>query len=112
MDSYENKMVAVSRELRDVLEREQDDIVKCNIAGMQHYVLIKENLIKEMQDPANNALWYSEADIPELQSLMKRIVELTASNEKLLFNTREQVAAKLTALQTVRKAVKAYRASK
>ncbi|MBF0505333.1 MAG: hypothetical protein HQL09_00715 [Nitrospirae bacterium] len=108
MNIEENRMVLKCREFINILEREQVDIVECHVDGLQHYFLIKENLMNEMQDPANAALWNLEADVFELQSLMKRIVDLTASNEKSLQETRERVAAKLFDLQNSKAAVNAY----
>ena len=91
----ENNMVSACRRLLDILALEQVDIAECNLDAIQHCILIKENIMKEMQDPANAASWNSEAHIHEFRDLMNLITEHTALNEKALLRMREQLSAKI-----------------
>lgn len=109
IQTEENRIIVLCRELLGILEKEQVEIAEHNLDNLEHYGSLKAGLIKEMQLPANSGLWNSNPEhTAEIRSLMEKIVDINGSNEKALLNIKEEIFTGISTIQETKTAHKAY----
>ena len=109
MSTDDSKAVEVCRKLLDLLEKEQLDIEKSDLDGIERNCLLKMELLKEL-DEINKA----EPASPNknrkaaIEPLLKKIVDLNEVNTEAVRNLKKDVLNEITSGHKKRGAFKAY----
>ncbi len=111
MKTDENEIILLYERLLDAAVHEKNEIAQRNLDRIEHYCSLKENLIKELEELNNNGktLISSHRERAEIESLIKKIIDLNKSNAGAVGDMKDEVISDISTLRRSKTAFKAYR---
>ena len=109
MRSDKNKLIYLYRKLLDIAEKEQGEIAQHNFDRVEQYGLLKDQLIKELEDLKDSGLRVSTPEqCSEIEALIKKIIIVNNANAESVLDMKNKVMNELYDLKGRKTAVKAY----
>ncbi len=104
-------MILLYEKLLDAATGEKDAVARCNIDEIEHYCSLKEGLVKELEDMRSSGKMpvLSPRQKDEIESLIRKIIEINAGNASAVGNIRDEVITEISGLRKRKAAFKAYR---
>lgn len=110
MGTGENKLILLYRELLEITGKEQSEIAGHNFEKIEHYCLLKENLVKELEGLKESEKQVSSPEQQvEVESLISKIITINNANAELVRDMKDRIVAELNDLNGKKTAVRAYK---
>ncbi len=104
------KIIQLYKKILLITEKEHDEISSGNIDKLEEYGLIKESMIKKLENmKKNNRLSLNDIrESTEIEKLIKEILLMNKKNSRALISLQNAVMAEISSIQNSKKAHKAY----
>lgn len=106
--AYEASLI-LYKELREILEKEKEDIAASDLDRLEHYCAVKEEIIQKLSRLETRGLAArNQLTGNRLEADIREILLVHEENAKALLEIRDRLATELTGLQAVKTTLKAY----
>lgn len=112
MNQDDFKVITLYKRLLEILDKEQEEITKRDIDGIEYFCAAKIDIMNELAAlEAQGYFGYSVQQISEVESLTIKVMNMNKANSEAVMEMKKSVAREIAGLCENKNAIKAYKSN-